>query len=80
MPEYFGYAGRVLRVNLTRGSAKTEPLEKAMMTNFLGGRGFNSARVYDEIPVNINPLSPENKLLFATGPLVGTTFPLGSRR
>jgi len=49
------------------------------MTEFLGGRGFNSKRIYDEVPKDVAPLSPQNKLTFATGPLVGTAFPLGAR-
>lgn len=50
-----------------------------MITEFLGGRGFNSKRIYDEVPKDVAPLSPKNKLMFATGPLVGTAFPLGAR-
>jgi len=58
---------------------KIQPTEKRLITNFLGGRGFNSSRLYEEVSRRIDPLSPENKLMFATGPLVGTAFPLGSR-
>jgi aldehyde:ferredoxin oxidoreductase len=50
-----------------------------LITGFLGGRGFNSKRLYDEVPKDVDPLSPQNKLMFATGPLVGTAFPLGAR-
>ena len=49
------------------------------MIEFLGGRGFNSKRIYDEVPKDVAPFSPQNKLMFATGPLVGTAFPLGAR-
>lgn len=45
----------------------------------MGGRGFNSKRLYDEVPANINPLSPDNKIFLATGPFVGTFFPTASR-
>jgi aldehyde:ferredoxin oxidoreductase len=79
LPEYFGYAGRVLRVDLTRGRIRTKHVEKDLIREFLGGRGFNSARLYKEVPAKVAPLSPENKLMFATGPLVGTAFPLGAR-
>jgi aldehyde:ferredoxin oxidoreductase len=79
LPEYFGYAGRVLRVDLSRGRIRTKHVEKDLIREFLGGRGFNSARLYKEAPANVDPLSPENKLMFATGPLVGTAFPLGAR-
>jgi aldehyde:ferredoxin oxidoreductase len=79
LPKYYGYTGRILRINLTEKKVKIQPTEKRLMTGFLGGRGFNSKKVYDEIPKKVNPLSPQNKLMFATGPLVGTAFPLGAR-
>ena len=79
MPKYFGYAGRILRVDLTKNKIKTEPTEKGLIMEFIGGRGFNSRRLYEEVPASVDPLSPENKLMFATGPLVGTAFPLGAR-
>ena len=79
MPKTFGYAGKILRINLTRKEVKTQPTEKDLMLNFLGGRGFNAKRLYDEVGRHVQSLSPENKLMFATGPLVGTAFPLGAR-
>jgi aldehyde:ferredoxin oxidoreductase len=79
LPRHFGYAGRVLRVDLTRNRVRTKPTEKDLIVKFIGGRGFNSARLYQEVPTSVDPLSPENKLMFATGPLVGTAFPLGAR-
>jgi len=77
--EYCGYAGTVLRINLSTGKTAKIELEKELATSFLGGRGFNSKRLFDEIPLGLNPLSPENKLMFATGPLVGTMFPTACR-
>ena len=79
MPKYYGYAGRILRINLTKDQVKVQPTEKRLITEFLGGRGFNSKRLYDEVTKDIRPLSPQNKLLFSTGPLAGTAFPLGAR-
>ena len=79
MPKYYGYAGRILRINLTKNQVKIQPTEKSLIKEFLGGRGFNSKRLYDEVPREVDPLSPQNKLMFATGPLVGTAFPLGAR-
>jgi aldehyde:ferredoxin oxidoreductase len=76
---HYGYAGRILRIDLTKNKVKVQPTEKRLIAGFLGGRGFNSKRVYDEIPETVEPLSPQNKLIFATGPLVGTSFPLGAR-
>jgi len=69
----------VLRINLSTGKITKSELEKELVTGFLGGRGFNSKRLFEEIPRGLNPLSPENKLMFATGPLVGTMFPTACR-
>jgi aldehyde:ferredoxin oxidoreductase len=79
LPKYYGYAGKILRINLTKNQRKVQHTEKLLMKKFLGGRGFNSKRLYDEVPKDVEPLSPQNKLIFATGPLVGTAFPLGAR-
>ena len=79
MRKYYGYAGRILRVNLTKEQVKVQRLEKKLIAEFLGGRGFNIKRLYEEIPKSVQPLSPQNKLFFAAGPLVGTAFPLGAR-
>jgi len=69
----------VLRINLSTGNVTKSELEKELIKGFLGGRGFNSKRLFEEIPRGLNPLSPENKLMFATGPLVGTMFPTACR-
>ena len=79
MTKYYGYTGSILRINLTKNQVKVQHTEKRLINKFLGGRGFNSKRLYDEVPKNVAPLSPQNKLIFATGPLVGTAFPLGAR-
>jgi aldehyde:ferredoxin oxidoreductase len=79
MPELGGYTGKVLRIDLTNGISKVTELEKDLARGFLGGRGFNAKRMYDEIAPGINPLGLENKIYFATGPLVGTSFPTASR-
>ncbi len=79
MSKYYGYVGRVLRIDLSKNKTEIQPTEKSLITQFLGGRGFNSKRIYDEVPRDVGPLSPQNKIMFATGPLVGTSFPLGAR-
>jgi len=79
LDKYFGYAGRILRVDLTKSKVSIKPTEKRLIMEFLGGRGFNSRRLYEEVPEGVTALSSENKLMFATGPLVGTAFPLGAR-
>jgi len=70
-----GYAGKLLRVNLSTGEIKTEQLDFALSRMFLGGRGLASKILYDEIDPKVDPLSPENKIIFAAGPLTGTNAP-----
>jgi len=77
--KYYGYAGTVLRINLSTGEIAKKELERELIGGFIGGRGFNSKRLFEEIPYGLDPLSPENKLMFATGPLVGTMFPTACR-
>jgi aldehyde:ferredoxin oxidoreductase len=79
MPDYCGYAGKILRVDLTKHNTKMLHPDRRMVRDFLGGRGFNSYKIFHEINRGVEPLSPQNKLFFATGPLVGTAFPLGAR-
>ena len=79
MTNWFGYAGKVLRIDLDKKVAKTHELEKTTAIMFLGGRGFNSKALYEEVRAGADPLGPENKLFIASGPLVGTMFPTASR-
>lgn len=74
-----GWVGRVLRVNLTEGDCHVEDLDWDMAEAFIGGRGLASKLLFDEIDPAIDPLSPENKLMFATGPLTGTGAITGAR-
>ncbi|MEM2354674.1 MAG: aldehyde ferredoxin oxidoreductase N-terminal domain-containing protein, partial [Desulfurococcaceae archaeon] len=74
-----GYAGRVLRVNLSSGEIVVDEVDRRLARAYLGGRGFNAARLYSEVTPEIDPISPGNKLMIATGPVVGTGFPLGAR-
>lgn len=66
-------AGTLLRVNLTTGRIEKEPLNQEFAGKYYGGRGFTSRLQYDLIPVNVDPLGPENVLIFAPGALTGTT-------
>ena len=79
MNKPYGYAGKILRVNLTDDKISKEPLDREEARQYLGGRGFNAYRLYKELEAGIDPLGPENKLMIATGPLVGTMFPTASR-
>lgn len=67
-----GFMGKVLRVNLTEGKHKVEPLNEEWTAEFLGGRGLAVRMYMSETDPGVDPLSAENKLVLACGPLVGT--------
>jgi aldehyde:ferredoxin oxidoreductase len=71
----FGWNGKFLRVNLSKNKAVAEEYEANIAKNFLGGRGFAAKILWDELKPRIDPLSPENRLVFATGPLTGFALP-----
>jgi aldehyde:ferredoxin oxidoreductase len=71
----FGWNGKFLRVNLNKCKAVAEEYGADIARNFLGGRGFAAKILWDELKTGINPLSEENKLIFATGPLTGFALP-----
>ena len=74
-----GWVGRVLRVNLTRCDCYVENLAPDLVRDYIGGRGLATKFLFDEIDAGIDPLSPENKLLLATGALTGTRVPASAR-
>ena len=73
--QLYGYTGRLLRVDLTDGKVSIEKVAPELLRKFLGGVGYGAKLYYDEIPAGTNPLSPENELIFVTGPLTGTNAP-----
>lgn len=74
-----GYNGQYLRINLSKSTIKTEELKDEWAENFLGGNGFGTKILWDEVPPHADALSPENKLIFATGVLTGTIWPSSGR-
>jgi len=70
-----GYAGGILRVNLTTGEIIKEEVDEKVAWKFLGGTGYAAKILWDELRPGVNPLSPENKFLITTGPLTGTRCP-----
>jgi len=70
-----GWIGTILRVNLTTGSISKETLDPELARKYIGARGLGSRILSDEIDPKIDPLSADNKLIFATGPLSGTNAP-----
>ena len=70
-----GYQGKYLRINLTNRKIEEGKINPEWQRKFLGGRGLAARFYYDEIGNDIKPLSSDNKLIFFTGPLTGTTGP-----
>ena len=79
LPDMFGYMGKLLCVDLTDGSIESIPLDEELARLYVGGVGFGSRLLYDAVGGETDPLGPENQLVFAAGPLTGTTFPTSSR-
>jgi aldehyde:ferredoxin oxidoreductase len=75
----YGWTGKVLRVDLTNQRSSVEDLDYKTATDYIGGLGLGVKYLYDEIDPTIDPLSPKNKLIFATGPLTGTGAPSSGR-
>lgn len=74
-----GWTGKLLRVDLTNKRFAVEPIPEAWLRDYIGGRGLAARYLYAELDPKVDPLAPENKLIFATGPLTGTPVPCGAR-
>jgi aldehyde:ferredoxin oxidoreductase len=75
----YGYAGSILRVDLSRGSVRPEPLPDSLVKNFIGGRGFVAKLLFDELAPAIDAFDPQNMLIAATGPLTGHFLPASGK-
>lgn len=75
----YGWIGEILRVNLSANKTVTQKLDEDVAKNFLGGRGLGVKVLYDELKPETNPLGPENKIIFATGPVSGTMAPTSGK-
>ncbi len=73
------WARRILRVNLTKGTCTAEPLNMDWARAYLGQRGLATKYFTAEVDPKVDPLSPENKIIWATGPLTGTMASTGGR-
>jgi len=74
-----GWTGKILRVDLTKGKCTSEDLNMEWAGQYLGQRGLASKYLSEEMDPKTDPLSPENKMIFATGPLTGTCASTGGR-
>jgi aldehyde:ferredoxin oxidoreductase len=74
-----GWAGKILDINLSDYSIETIPLDMEMAHNFLGGRGLGVRLLWDLVGPEVEPLSPENVLIFTTGPITASSSQTSNR-
>lgn len=75
----YGWTGKILRVDLTTGRVTEESLDRKVAKDYLGGRGLGIFYLSKELDPACDPLSPENMMVIATGPLTGTRAPTAAR-
>ena len=73
------WTGKILRVNLTTGSIKVEPTNMDWARAYIGSRGLGTKYLVVEVNAKVDPLSSDNKIIWATGPLTGTMASTGGR-
>ncbi len=74
-----GYGGRLLRVDLTRGTSEIHPLDERLARAFLGGNGLAVRLLWDAAPAGLDPYDPANPVGLAVGPITDTLVPGNSR-
>lgn len=74
-----GWAGKVLDIDLSSGAIKTYPLDDKSARLFVGGRGLGARLLWDEVGPDVDPLSPDNVLIFTNGPLTATGYQTSNR-
>jgi aldehyde:ferredoxin oxidoreductase len=75
----FGYAGKILNVDLTTGKQWVEEFDEAFARAYIGGNGFGAKIVFDRVKSGTDPFAPENVLVFAVGPITDTLVTSNSR-
>jgi aldehyde:ferredoxin oxidoreductase len=70
--QIYGYAGNILRVDLTRRKVATEVLDEALLRKYVGGASLGIKFIYDEVPPDLEWCDSENRLVLSSGPLGGT--------
>ena len=74
-----GWNEKILDIDLTTGSIRTYPLDMTMARLFVGGRGLGARLLWDLVSPEVDPLSPDNVLIFTNGPLTGTAYQTSNR-
>jgi len=73
----YGYAGRILQIDLTTGKTYVEPLNEDYAKKYIGGIGLGMRLWLDHSKPGVDPYSPENPLILTTGPISGSVWPTG---
>src|SRR6476620_8899542 len=73
------WTGKILRVDLSAGTCRAEPLNMKWAREYIGQRGLATKYFTEEVDPKVDPLSPANKIIWATGPLTGTMASTGGR-
>lgn len=73
------WTGKILRVDLSAGTCTSEPLNMQWANDYMGQRGLATKYLVEETDPTVDPFSPDNKMIFATGPLTGTIAPTSGR-
>jgi aldehyde:ferredoxin oxidoreductase len=73
----YGYAGRILHIDLATGKTHVEPLNEEYAKKYIGGIGLGIRLWLDHSKLGVDPFSPENPLILTTGPISGTVWPTG---
>ena len=74
-----GFFGRIVEIDLTRGDVRILPLDPALVAGYLGGRGLATRLLFDAVDPQCDPLGPDNAIVIAASPLIGTTAPTAAR-
>ncbi|MFX1297177.1 MAG: aldehyde ferredoxin oxidoreductase family protein [Promethearchaeota archaeon] len=75
----YGYTGKIIRADLTTGKIKFDRISEEFCEKYIGGYGFGAKILWDELKPGIDPLGPENILIYAVGPVPGTILPTSSK-
>jgi aldehyde:ferredoxin oxidoreductase len=77
----YGWRGKILWVDLSKSELREEELPQELRDKYIGGAGINARLLYNLMRAHphLDPLAPENPLIFGFGVLVGTSFPCTSR-
>ncbi len=75
----FGFFGKIVEIDLTLGDVRIRPLETGLVADYLGGRGLATRLFYDAVDPRCDPLGPDNVVVVAASPLIGTTAPTAAR-